>query len=70
MAKRELIDTGKDKRYVWRNKQGQFNELDDVGRSAGFEPATQRLTGGPKRISASPAVSSLLSHRSAPLLMR
>lgn len=33
MAKRELIDTGKDKRYVWRNKQGQFNESDDVGRS-------------------------------------
>ena len=33
MAKRELIDTGKDKRYVRRNKQGQFNESDDVGRS-------------------------------------
>ena len=33
MAKRELIDTGKDERYVRRNKQGQFNESDDVGRS-------------------------------------
>ena len=33
MAKRELIDTGQDKRYVRRNKRGQFNESDDVGRS-------------------------------------
>ena len=33
MAKRELIDTGSDKRYVRRNKRGQFNESDDVGRS-------------------------------------
>ena len=33
MPKRELIDTGKDKRYVRRNEQGQFNESDDVGRS-------------------------------------
>ena len=31
--KRELIDTGKDKRYVRRNEKGQFKELDDVGRS-------------------------------------
>ena len=33
MAKRELIDTGSDKRYVRRNKKGQFIESDDVGRS-------------------------------------
>ncbi len=32
-AKRELIDTGTDKRYVRRNTQGQFKEVDDVGRS-------------------------------------
>jgi hypothetical protein len=32
-AKRELIDTGADKRYVRRNRQGQFQESDDVGRS-------------------------------------
>ena len=32
-SKRELIDTGKDKRYVRRNDQGQFKESDDVGRS-------------------------------------
>ncbi|MFT8242415.1 hypothetical protein [Roseomonas sp. BN140053] len=31
--KRELIDTGTDKRYVRRNDQGQFKESDDVGRS-------------------------------------
>lgn len=34
-AKRELIDTGRDKRYVRRDAQGQFNESDDVGRSLG-----------------------------------
>jgi hypothetical protein len=30
---RELIDTGADKRYVRRDKEGQFSESDDVGRS-------------------------------------
>ena len=33
MSKRELIDTGTDKRYVRRDDQGRFNESDDVGRS-------------------------------------
>ena len=32
-AKRELINTGSDKRYVRRNPRGQFGESDDVGRS-------------------------------------
>jgi hypothetical protein len=32
-AKRELIDTGTDKRYVRRDMKGRFNESDDVGRS-------------------------------------
>lgn len=32
-AKRELIDTGTDKRYVRRDAQGQFKESDDVGKS-------------------------------------
>lgn len=32
-SKRELIDTGTDKRYVRRNAKGEFNEVDDVGRS-------------------------------------
>lgn len=30
---RELIDTGRDKRYVRRDSNGRFNESDDVGRS-------------------------------------
>jgi hypothetical protein len=30
---RELIDTGTDKRFVRRDKDGQFKESDDVGRS-------------------------------------
>ena len=30
---RELIDTGRDKRFVRRDAKGQFDEVDDVGRS-------------------------------------
>lgn len=30
---RELIDIGTDKRFVRRDKDGQFKESDDVGRS-------------------------------------
>jgi len=30
---RELIDTGKDKRFVRRDNEGQFDEVSDVGRS-------------------------------------
>lgn len=33
MAKRELIDTGTDKRFVRRSERGRFEESDDVGRS-------------------------------------
>jgi hypothetical protein len=33
MAKRDLIDTGTDKRFVRRDSKGQFKESDDVGRS-------------------------------------
>jgi hypothetical protein len=32
-GKRELIDTGTDKRYVRRDTKGRFKESDDVGRS-------------------------------------
>ena len=32
-AKRELINTGTDKRYVRRSASGKFKESDDVGRS-------------------------------------
>lgn len=33
MSKRELIDTGTDKRYVRRDEEGRFKESVDVGRS-------------------------------------
>jgi hypothetical protein len=32
-SKRELINTGSDKRYVRRNTKGEFKSSDDVGRS-------------------------------------
>ena len=32
-SKRELIDTGNDKRYVRRDEKGRFKEVVDVGRS-------------------------------------
>jgi hypothetical protein len=32
-SERELVDTGKDKRYVRRDEEGRFEESDDVGRS-------------------------------------
>ena len=32
-TRRELIDTGNDKRYVRRSPSGAFKESDDVGRS-------------------------------------
>jgi hypothetical protein len=32
-GKRELIDTGTDKRFVRRGSAGKFSESDDVGRS-------------------------------------
>lgn len=32
-SNRELIDTGRDKRYVRRDDKGHFDEVEDVGRS-------------------------------------
>ena len=32
-GKRELINTGTDKRYVRRNEKGQFKDVGDVGKS-------------------------------------
>jgi hypothetical protein len=32
-SERELIDTGRDKRYVRRDEQGRFKEVDEVRRS-------------------------------------
>lgn len=34
MSKRELIDTGTDKRYVRRDERGRFTQSTDVGRAA------------------------------------
>ena len=33
-GKRERIDTGRDSRYVRRDEQGQFKEVEDVGRAS------------------------------------
>lgn len=43
-AKRELINTGTDKRYVRRNAQGQWKESDDVGRSLAQDPKRKAKT--------------------------
>ncbi len=42
--KRELIDTGTDKRYVRRDDEGQFKESDDVGRSLSQDVKKQAKT--------------------------
>jgi hypothetical protein len=44
MAKRELIDTGTDKRYVRRDSKGQFKESDDVGKSLAADRRTKAKT--------------------------
>jgi hypothetical protein len=43
-AKRELIDTGKDKRYVRRDRQGKFNEVDEQGRSLSMDRRKKAMT--------------------------
>ena len=47
-GKRELIDTGSDKRYVRRNEQGQFTESADVGRSSAQDQKRRAKTKAPK----------------------
>lgn len=46
-SKRELIDTGTDKRYVRRDGQGQFKESDDVGRSLAQDRRRKAKTPAP-----------------------
>ena len=47
-GKRELIDTGTDKRYVKRNQDGTFKESVDVGRSlAGDRRSKSKTTSKP-----------------------
>jgi len=41
---RELIDTGKDKRFVRRDEQGQFEDVVDVGRSLARDRQQQSKT--------------------------
>ena len=43
-AKRELINTGADKRFVRRDGQGQFKESDDVGKSLSADRRTKAKT--------------------------
>lgn len=43
-AKRELIDTGTDKRYVRRGTRGKFKESDDVGKSLTADRRTKATT--------------------------
>lgn len=45
MSKRELIDTGTDKRYVRRDEKGQFKESDDVGKSLAADRRTKAKAG-------------------------
>ena len=47
-AKRELIDTGTDKRYVRRDERGRFTESDDVGRSSAADQRQDAKHGAPR----------------------
>lgn len=47
-AKRELVNTGTDKRYVRRDARGQFKESDDVGRSLSADRRRAAKTKAPK----------------------
>jgi hypothetical protein len=47
-SKRELIDTGTDKRYVRRDEQGRFKESDDVGKSLSQDRKRKAKTVAPK----------------------
>lgn len=46
--KRELIDTGTDKRYVRRDVRGRFKEVEDVGRSLSQDRRRKAKTKAPK----------------------
>ncbi|HEX9942206.1 MAG TPA: hypothetical protein VGG03_09340 [Thermoanaerobaculia bacterium] len=47
-SKRELIDTGKDKRYVRRDEKGRFKEVVDVGKSLSQDRKKKAKTVAPK----------------------
>jgi hypothetical protein len=48
-AKRELINTGKDKRFVRRGTNGRFKESDDVSRSLKRDPSAEGQAEGEER---------------------
>lgn len=48
MSKRELIDTGTDKRYVRRDEQGRFMESVDVSRSLSQDSKRKAKAVSPK----------------------
>ena len=47
-SKRELVNTGTDKRFVRRDAQGQFKESDDVGKSLAKDRQTKAKKTVPK----------------------
>jgi hypothetical protein len=47
-SKRELIDTGTDKRYVRRDEKGRFKEVVDVGKSLSQDRKKKAKTVVPK----------------------
>jgi hypothetical protein len=47
-SKRELIDTGNDKRYVRRDEKGRFKEVVDVGKSLSQDRKKKAKTVAPK----------------------
>jgi hypothetical protein len=57
MSKRELIDTGTDKRYVRRDEDGKFKESVDVGKSL----AADRRTKAKKRLNQAKAIRAITS---------
>jgi hypothetical protein len=47
-SKRELIDTGNDKRYVRRDEKGRFKEVVDIGKSLSQDRKKKAKTVAPK----------------------
>ncbi len=47
-ARRELINTGNDKRFVRRDEEGQFTESDDEGRSIPADTRQREKTKAPR----------------------
>ena len=47
-SKRELIDTGTDKRYVRRDEKGRFKELAEIGKSLSQDRRKKAKTVAPK----------------------